>query len=73
LLKIFNREVSRNEFKRQAERNAMDLTRKNRELVDKIQELDVLKLKYEEAVANYQALNGQVNFFNRKFCSNINF
>jgi len=61
--RISELEISRNEYKRQAERNAVDLTRKNRELVDKIQELDVLKLKYEEALANYQALNSQL--FNR--------
>jgi len=53
-------ELSRNDFKRQAERNAIELTRKNRELVDRIQEVDILKLKYEEALANYQALNNQV-------------
>jgi len=52
--------MSRNEYQRQAERNQLELTRKNRELVDKIQELDVLKLKYEEALANYQALNSQM-------------
>jgi len=58
--KVAELEVSRNEFKRQAERNAIELTRKNSELVNKIQELDVLKLKYEEALANYQALNNQL-------------
>jgi len=58
--KITDLERSRNEFQRQAERNALELTRKNRELVDKIQELDVLKLKYEEGLANYQALNSQM-------------
>jgi len=58
--KVAELEVSRNEYKRQAERNSIELTRKNSELVNKIQELDVLKLKYEEALANYQALNSQL-------------
>jgi len=44
-------------YRNQAERNSTELTRKNRDLVDKIQELDILKVKYEEALANYQALN----------------
>jgi len=61
--KISELELSRNEYKRQAERNAIDLTRKNRELIDRIQEVDILKLKYEEALANCQALNSQL--FNR--------
>ncbi len=47
-------------YQKQAERNSTELTRKNRELVDKIQELDILKMKYEEALANYQALNTKV-------------
>jgi len=55
-------EKTRNEYKNQAERNSMELTRRNRELVDKIQQVDVLKLKYEEAFANYQALNFKVKF-----------
>jgi len=58
--RITELELSRNEFQRQAERNALELTRKNRELIDKIQELDILKLKYEEGLANYQALNSQM-------------
>jgi len=50
-------ENARNEYKLQAERNSLELTRRNKDLVDKIQQLDVLKMKYEEAFANYQALN----------------
>lgn len=61
-IKVAELEMSRNEFQRQAERNSVELTRKNRELIDKIQELDVLKLKYEEGLANYQALNNQVRY-----------
>lgn len=56
------REQSKEQYKRQAERNSVELTRKNKELVDKIQELDILKMKYEEALANYQALNAKVIF-----------
>lgn len=55
-------EKARNEYKNQAERNSIELTRRNKELVDKIQQLDVLKMKYEEAFANYQALNFKVKF-----------
>jgi len=49
--------ASRDEFKQQAERNSTELTRKNKDLIDRIQELDVLKLRYEESLANYHALN----------------
>jgi len=38
----------------------LELTRKNSELVSKIQELDILRMKYEEALGNYQALNTRV-------------
>jgi len=54
------REQAKDMYQKQAERNSTELTRKNRELVDKIQELDILKMKYEEALANYQALNTKV-------------
>ena len=60
-LTVCFREASRDEYRKQAQRNSVDLTRKNRELVDKLQELDILKMKYEEALANYQALNSKVN------------
>jgi len=50
-------EVARDEYRKQAQRNSTELTRRNKDLVDKLQELDVLKVKYEEALANYQALN----------------
>jgi len=58
--KILELEASREEYRKAAERNAMELTRKNKELVDKIQELDGLKTKYEEALANYQQLNSKL-------------
>jgi chromosome segregation ATPase len=52
--------VSRDEFRSQAERNSIELTRRNKELVDRLQELDILKMKYEEGLANYQALNSKL-------------
>jgi len=54
---LYELEKARNLYREQAERNSTELTRRNKELVDKLQQLDVLKLKYEEAFANYQALN----------------
>jgi len=52
--------LSRDEFRQQAERNSVELTRRNKDLVDRLQELDVLKMKYEEGLANYQALNAKL-------------
>jgi len=57
---IVELEQSREQYRKQAERNSVELTRKNKDLVDKIQELDILKMKYEEALANYQALNSRL-------------
>ncbi len=67
----FNREGSREQYRKQAERNSVELTRKNKDLVDKIQELDILKMKYEEALANYQALNSRVIFHLFSASSNV--
>lgn len=44
-----------------SEESAVDLALKNQELLEKIQEFDMLKLKYEESFNNYQSLNQQVN------------
>lgn len=44
-----------------SEESAVDLALKNQELLEKIQEFDMLKLKYEESFDNYQSLNQQVN------------
>lgn len=52
--------INRESTKEQYMKNSIELTRKNKELVDKLQELDILKMKYEEALANYQALNARV-------------
>jgi hypothetical protein len=38
-------------------RNSSELTQKNKELADKIQELEMLKLKYEEALTKLEELN----------------
>ena len=54
------REATNEEYKKLAERNSLDLTKKNRELVEKLQELDVLRVKYEDALLNYQNLSSQV-------------
>jgi DNA repair exonuclease SbcCD ATPase subunit len=57
LREVQDLKASRDEFKNQAERNSTELTRKNKDLIDRIQEVDVLKLRYEESLANYHALN----------------
>lgn len=44
-----------------SEESAVNLALKNQELLEKIQEFDMLKLKYEESFNNYQSLNQQVN------------
>ena len=65
---LYSRSVAKEEYKKQAEKNSAELTRKNKELIEKIQELDNLKMKYEEALNNYQHLNNQVIisfFFNK--------
>jgi hypothetical protein len=38
-------------------RNSSELTQKNKELADKIHELEMLKLKYEEALTKLEELN----------------
>jgi chromosome segregation ATPase len=53
-------EAQKEEYRKSSERSNIELARKNRELVDKIQELDVLKLKYEEALTNYQGLSSKL-------------
>ena len=47
----------RDMFKQQATRNSDLLTQKNNQLVEKIQELESLKLKYEEALTKLEDLN----------------
>ena len=49
--------AERDLFRQQASNNSMELTKKNRELVSKIEELEMLKNKYEEALAKLEDLN----------------
>lgn len=61
ICQTFVSEAAKEEYKRQAERNVLELTNKTKELVEKIQELDVLKAKYEDSISNYSNMNSQVN------------
>ena len=45
-----NRVKSRDFYKNQMEKNNADTARKNKELMDKIQDLDAVKRKYEETI-----------------------
>lgn len=69
-LSKINREASREFYKGQAERNSMELTSKNMELIEKIQELENLKSKYQDSLNNLQRLEAKVwklnefSFFN---------
>jgi len=48
---------SRDMYKSQLENNNNEITKKNKELIEKIRELDGLKNKYEEALANMEPLS----------------
>ena len=50
-------------YKNQAERNSRDLTAKNLELIEKIQELENLKSKYQDSLNNVHCLESKVLFF----------
>lgn len=43
-------------YKAQFEQNNIDIAMKNRELIDKIQQVDALKMKYEDAIANVEPI-----------------
>jgi len=47
---------SRDLYKAQLERNNFEITKKNKELIERIQEVDVLKMKYEEALTNMEPI-----------------
>jgi len=47
-----NLQRSRDIYKSQLEEQHIDITKKNKELIEKIQEVDALKAKYQEALAN---------------------
>ena len=56
---------SRDLFKNQLDKNNADIGRKNKELIDKIQDLDQVKRKYEEAISNVEPgslSNSRVNY-----------
>lgn len=54
------REENRNYYRIQAEKNSYDLTSKNMELIEKIQELENLKTKYQDSLINVQRLEAKV-------------
>jgi chromosome segregation ATPase len=45
---------SRDMYKAQLERNNLEITKKNKELIERIQEVDALKMKYEDALNNME-------------------
>jgi len=47
---------SRDLYKVQCEQNNMDIAKKNKELLDKLAQVDALKAKYEEAITNYEPI-----------------
>lgn len=57
------REENRNYLKSQAERNSFELTTKNMQLIEKIQELENIKTKYQDSLFNVQRLEAKVIFF----------
>lgn len=57
-----HRTSANQDYQRQAEKNNQELLQKSKELTAKISEVDALKAKYDEALANYQNLNSQVLF-----------
>jgi len=52
---------ARDTLKSQLERGNIEVAQKNRELLEKIKEVDALKLKYENSISNLR-LNGKSNF-----------
>lgn len=60
LIIFFFREENRNYYRIQAEKNSYDLTSKNMELIEKIQELENLKTKYQDSLINVQRLEAKV-------------
>jgi len=49
-------------YRTQLEKNEIELTLKNKELLEKICQIDVLKAKYEEAIANVDPITSTVRF-----------
>jgi hypothetical protein len=62
------RQRSRDLYKNQLEKNNADIAQKNRELLQKIQEVDALKQKYEEAIASVDPITTATS---KVFCFNL--
>lgn len=54
------RNKAKEEYRRQAERNSLELSKKTKELIDRIHEVEDLKVKYKEALTKYQQSNSQL-------------
>ena len=50
------------ESRKQSEENLVALEENRQLLETKLQEIDVLRKKYEDAISNYDKLNSQVNY-----------
>jgi len=48
-------------YRSQLEKNEVELTVKNKELLEKIHQIDALKEKYEEAIANVDPIASTVH------------
>jgi len=62
----FFRKHSRDLYKIQSEQNNTEIAKKNRELMEKLQQMDILKAKYEEAITNVEPIKATtkvINFF----------
>jgi len=51
---------ARDMYRSQLEKNEIELTLKNKELLEKICQIDVLKIKYEEAIANVDPITSTI-------------
>jgi len=62
---IYYRQNARDLYRSQLEKNEIELSAKNKELIEKIYQIDLLKVKYEEAIANVDPITTTVI----KFCT----
>jgi len=51
---------ARDMYRSQLEKNEIELTLKNKELLEKICQIDILKIKYEEAIANVDPITSTI-------------
>ena len=49
-------------YKQQAERNSMELTIKNQSLIEKINELEIMKGNYKDSINKIHEMESKVNF-----------